>query len=213
MWFLSIALIILLMFPVVNAITYNQEFILEDQETKVNILIDFETKSSFNFYLNLQRDVNNLKIYFDDEIKNFEIIDEEISKSVKIIGSAKEVKINYNSESFLEEIKKSYFTAEVISLFKSNVDIKIVLPEGAVLDKPFLNDLKQTSVYPEADKITTNGKSIIITWNYNAEAGEKFPLFVIYKNNKLSNIYFIIVIIILVLLIIYFLTKKKKEIK
>ncbi len=197
----------LLIINIANA-TYSQEFII-DNEVNVNILINFDNQEAFSFNLELPNDASNLKVLFDNQEKEFQIQNNIVS----IYGSAKEIKINYNSDSYIEKAKKNYFTAEVNSLLNEDFGIKVTLPEGATLDKPFTKNLEETSVYPAADDITTNGKNLIITWNYDASTNEKFPLFVIYNESKFNYLYIIIPLIMIALVLSYLFKKRKKIVK
>jgi len=198
--------IFLLTFSLANAL-YVQEFDLDNK--LVTILIRFDNKENFNFILDLPKDVTKINTLLDNEAKNFELI----NNRVKIFGSAREIEISYNSDSYIEKAKKIYFTTEVISLLNDNLEIKVILPEGATLDKSFSKDLREISAYPTPDDITTNGKNLILTWNYNANANERFPLFIIYNEPRFNYLYIIISLVILILLGYYISKKNKKIIK
>ena len=90
--------------------------------------------------------------------------------------------------------------------------IKIILPEGAALDKSFTNSLEEASVYPKPSKIETNGKNLIVTWNYDSEKNEKFPLFVVY-DNKNFNYFYLIIFLVILIAVIYIVIKKTKKVK
>ena len=209
---LTLLLFLLLIYSV-NAINYEQEFQVINKETNVNILINFDNKQDFNFYLDLPRDVNNVKVFLDNKENNFEVIKSEFGNIVNINGDAKELKINYDSKSYIEQPNKNYFTAEITSLLDSELKIKVILPEGATLDKSFTQDFKETSIYPKPSKVETNGKNLIITWQYNTRKDENYPLFMIYNTKKFNYIYFIIIFIILSILILFKFRRKQVKIK
>src|SRR3989344_3670177 len=171
----------LLFLSLVNADIYEQEFNINNNEADVLIKINFDDLKYYNFNLNLPEDANNLKVLIDDKEKEVSIND----NFAIINGTSRNLTISYSSGEYIENAKKTYFTAEVISLLNEELKIKVILPEGAALDKSFKNNLEEASVYPKPGKIETNGKNLIITWNYDAEKNENFPLFVIYniKNN------------------------------
>ena len=114
----------LLIINIANA-TYSQEFII-DNEVNVNILINFDNQEAFSFNLELPNDASNLKVLFDNQEKEFQIQNNIVS----IYGSAKEIKINYNSDSYIEKAKKNYFTAEVNSLLNEDFGIKVLYQKG-----------------------------------------------------------------------------------
>ena len=204
-------LVFLLLNSLANATIIEQDFEINNRETNVNLLIDFESLNNFNFYLDLPEDVYDLKILLDDEEKEFELITSEFGSIVNINGSAEKLNINYNTRSYIEKTKKYYFTAEVLALFDSDLTIKITLPEGATLDKQF-NNVKETSVYPNPDDIETNGKNIIIIWNYDSNKDETFPFFIIYNVNEFNYLYLILLVIVIIPLT-YFLIKKNKKVR
>ena len=212
---LAYLIFFLLFLQLANAISYEQEFQIFGKETIANIEINFDNKQNFNFYLDLPRDTEEVTVLLDDKEEEFEVIKSSLGNVVNINGDAKQVKINYNSKSFIEQTSKNYFTAELSSLFDSELKIKIILPEGATLDKPFTKDLKETSVYPKPDDITTNGKNLIITWDYDARKDETFPLLIIYNTKNFNYIYLPIIgiIVIIAYLASIRLIKRKKEIK
>ncbi len=205
-------LLLLILITFVNATTYQEEFNIINKQSEINILINFDNKQAFNFYLDIPNDINEVKVLIDNQEKHFEVIKSQFGNTVNLNGNGKEIKINYLTKTYIEETSKNYFTSEITSLLDSNLNIKVNLPEGASLDKSFNNDLKSTSAYPTPDKISTNGKNIIIEWNYNAKKDQKFPLFIIYNIPK-SNYFYLILIIILILALTIFLIKKRSKVE
>ena len=198
----------LLFLSLVNADIYEQEFNINNNEADVLIKINFDDLKYYNFNLNLPEDANNLKVLIDDKEKEVSIND----NFAIINGTSRNLTISYSSGEYIENAKKTYFTAEVVSLLDEKLKIRVILPEGAALDKSFKNNLEEASVYPKPGKIETNGKNLIITWNYDAEKNENFPLFVIYNIKNFNYIYLIISLMILII-IISFVIKKNKKIK
>ena len=205
-----ICFIIFLLLPLVNATDYKQEFYLQDKETNVVINIDYKQEQDFNFYLDLPKDVKEIKVYFDEQEKQFKIKETELNNFVNIFGTAVKIKIKYNSESYIEKSSKNYFTAEVIPLIDGNLEINIILPEGAVLDKPY-TDKGSSSIYPKPNSLETNGKNMIIIWKDEAKSYDPFSLFIVYNYSRFN--YYILIMLILFIAVIYliFNTRKKKE--
>ena len=200
-------IMLFLILQLATAVTYEHEFNIKNNNVDILINIDFDYATNFNFNLNLPDDFNNVKVLLDNDEKIF-----LINNNIAVInGTAKNLKISYFSSEYLESAKKNYFTAEVTSLLDGELQIKVILPEGAVLDKPFKNNLEEASIYPEPDKIETNGKNLIITWNYDTNKNEDFPLFITYNEKKFNYIYLIISLIIIVFAL--FLFRRKKIIK
>ncbi len=210
---LSYLLILLFIFQLAGAAEFKQEFDLKDKETNVIINIDYEKESEFNFYLELPKDAKEIKIYLDDQKKKFNIREAELTNFVNIFGKAENVKIEYLSANYIDRSSKYYFTAEVIPVLDGNLEIKVVLPEGAVLDKPYTAQ-GSSSIYPKPSKLESNGKNLIIIWNEDAKSYESFPLFLVYNYSKF-NYYILLASLILIALIAFFVFKtiKKRKLK
>ena len=95
---------------------------LQDKETNVVINIDYKQEQDFNFYLDLPKDVKEIKVYFDEQEKQFKIKETELNNFVNILGTAVKIRIEYDSESYIEKSSKNYFTAEVIPLIDGNLE-------------------------------------------------------------------------------------------
>lgn len=207
----SYILIFLLSIQIVNAIEYKQEFYLQDKETNVKININYDKESNFDFYLDLPRDVSEIKVYFDDKEKKFQVRKAELINFVNIFGQAKNIQINYNSEYYIEHSSKYYFTAEITPVISGNLEIKVILPEGATLDKPYSNQ-GSNSVYPRPSKLESNGKNLIIIWEETVEAYSPFALFLVYNYQTFNYLYILIglLLIVAILFSIFKIMKKRK---
>ena len=201
------------MFQLANAIDFKQEFYLEDKESKVIININYENETNFNFYLDLPKDVKIIKVYFDDKERKFNIREAELNNFANIFGKAIKVKIEYDSKDYIEHSSKYYFTAEVDPVLDGNLEVKVILPEGATLDKPYTGQ-GSSSIYPKPNKLESNGKNLIITWQEESKSYEPFSLFLVY-NYSTFNYYIILISLFLVALIAFFVFKtvKKRKLK
>lgn len=205
-------LLILIILPLANALEYKQEFYLQEKGTNTIITIDYEKENNFNFYLDFPRDVEDIKVYFDDNEKKFEVRKSELNNFANIFGKAAKVKIEYISNYYIEHSSKYYFTAEVNPAIKGKLEIKVILPESATLDKPY-DEKSLNSIYPKPSKLETNGKNLIITWEKETESYDPFSLFLVYNYSNFN--YGIIISLILLALITFFVFKtiKKRKLK
>ncbi len=201
-------IVFLLLISLANADTYEHEFSIKNNNADISIKINFDSIKNFNFNLDLPKDADDIKVLIDDKEKEFSIN----NNIAAINGTGKNLTISYSSKEYIENAKKTYFTAEVISLLDEELKIKVILPESAVLEKSFKNRLEEASVYPKPSRIETNGRNLIIAWNHDAGKNENFPLFIIYDIKNFNYIYLIIILMVLIA-IIYFATKKNKKIK
>jgi len=197
----------------VNASTYEQEFYLNENKANIVININHEQETRFNFYLDLPKDVKDAKIYLDNQENKFEVRQAELTNFVNVYGKATNIKIEYSSSYYLDHSSKYYFTAEVNPVLDGDLIIKVILPEGATLDRLYHND-NQGSVYPKPSKLETNGKNLIIIWENKAESYKEFPMFLVY-NYKNFNYLILIVSLLMILVIVYliFKTVKKRKLK
>src|SRR3989344_5235802 len=209
---LNYFIVFLFMVQIVDAVEYNQEFNIKEDYADVLINVNYGNESNFNFYLDLPKDVTESKVYFDDKEQKFQIRDSELTKFINIFGKANKIRIEYASSYYIEYSSKYYFTSEINPIITGNLEIKVILPEGATLDKAY-NDRSSSSVYPKPARLETNGKNIIINWNQETKAYSPLALFLVYDINDFN--YYIIIILLLIALIIFFTFKtiKKREIK
>ena len=209
-----IYLIILLLFmQLASASTYKQEFFINENKVDSIININYENETRFNFYLDFPRDVEEIKVYLDYNEKKFLVRNAELNNFANIFGTSSNVRIEYNTNYYLESSSKYYFTADVNPVLNGNLEIKIVLPEGATLDKLY-TEKDSGSVYPKPNKLETNGKNLIIAWNGNAELYKSFSIFLVYNHKTFDYyIFFPALIIILIIAYLIFKTVKKRKLK
>ena len=190
---LGLILISAIFLSMISAATYKAG-IFED---KALIEIDFGDVSNLEFRLPY-----DLRI-FETNIKNYEIIDFEDYKILKVIR-ASDLEISYITNSVIDRTSKrsffifnNYFEEELESLTLS-------LPEGAIL-----GDL----VVPNPNNIITDGKRIILEWkDFSNEEIVVSYSFIKERNN--FWIYLLVVLIILFLAFYLYRTRKfKKQVK
>ncbi len=105
------------------------------------------------------------------------------------------------------------FLADISMPFDvKNLEVKVVLPEEAVLRKPLSEG---GSVFPKADKVETDGLQIFITWTAkDMKLGDSFGAFVLYKSKtEGSQLVYGIIGLLIVIIIILIIIRTKKRIK
>ena len=112
------------------------------------------------------------------------------------------------NSNLIESNSKRYFTLNQRLPQAAEINVKLILPESAVLNTP-------DSAYP-TPVISTDGQHIIIDWSDNLNKGESFSSFVVYKEKSESLFHILISIAaVLIALILAALiisrSKKRKE--
>ncbi len=167
----------------------------------------FDKTTDVDFTISIPEDASALSLYINEDLEEPTITDNKIS-------------LNYNS---VNKIKLSYITKELLgkSTFLVNLknpfdtkelNVKLTLPEGAVLDKP-LKDSLAGSIYPKPDKAETDGKSLIFSWQKVLDKDGELSIFVVYKEKtKIVFLTWVLLVIVLALILFILLRKTKTKI-
>ncbi len=159
------------------------------------------------------------KIYFDYETAiSFDLPSDASSISAKqnytlqedtLITRGKNIEISYLTRESLQKSDEGYYFVDKINFnsdFKE-VSIRLILDEGY-----YINTEK---VFPEPDKITTDGRQIALEWLItNAKTGDDFPIFtIIQTKSSISNtiVWFVVIAIILFVLYLMYVKYLKKS--
>jgi len=148
-----------------------------------------------------------LKIPFDAKVlevnTNYEIKDYNSYKLIKV-NNTENLRIKYITSTLIEKSSRGYFFI-LNKPADENINITLYLPEGAVLV-----DAEESIVIPSADKISTDGRRIVLEWNnFDNE-----QIIVSYEFvNKSSKIYYILIIILVIIftLIYYFQSARFRQ--
>ena len=157
-----------------------------------NILVRHYFDSASELELRLPKDFTVLEI-------NSEYKLEESSKYYLIkINSANNLSIKYITQSMISKSKNRYSFVSRNYLNKMQ-NVRLVLPESAVI-------LEDGLVFPEPDLISSDGRSIILTWNdYNEK-----QIIVDYEFLKDKKfIQYSIILIIIIIFALYLILQRK----
>ncbi|MEK6844868.1 MAG: hypothetical protein AABX44_01295 [Nanoarchaeota archaeon] len=151
--------------------------------------------STSNLELQLPKDFSNLEI-------NSEYKLEEFSKYYLIkINSTDNLYIKYITQSMVDKSKNKYsFVSR--NYLNQMQNIRLVLPESAVL-------LEDGLVFPEPDLISSDGRSVIITWNDYDEN----QIIVDYEFLKDKKIIWYFMILVIILIFVSYLIFQRKIFK
>ncbi len=111
-----------------------------------------------------------------------------------------EEKIKYVSSSLIEKTSQEYFFIVKEKLHKDSL-IKVVLPEGSIIQESSL-------LFPKNYSLFTNGKNIILTWK---NPGEKEIIIQYSFPNKVNLLFYLLLGLVVLLFIFYFYFFKKSQ--
>ncbi|PIU75778.1 hypothetical protein COS75_02540 [Candidatus Pacearchaeota archaeon CG06_land_8_20_14_3_00_35_12] len=183
--------------------SYSAKFIIVDSKTVASYEINLSEAAQVQF--RLPSDAKALDVYIDGNKQ------EVVLSEVLQLSAAKNIKISYVTEKFVEKSKKYYFLTDI--LFPLDIDkfnVELILPQGAVLDTP-------NSAWPAPSEITSDGQHIILKWGSgDLERDDSFAIFVIFNKSSTANLLFIISIIVIFIaaafIFLVFRKKARKEI-
>jgi len=202
--FMNIFLIFILLsnIPDVKADQAKIEFNIAESRTLVTFELTLEKYGEIAF--SLPEDAKAVSAVVDSKQAEVQV------RYNKLRLNGTKFKVEYVTESFIERTRKNYFAASVTSPADASFQARIVLPAGAILDKPGTE-----SIFPKDASISTDGQHITVELIQQAKQGEKLSYLVIYnEQNKNSYVWTIAIIIAIALaLTIFLLIKKKVKIK
>jgi len=119
----------------------------------------------------------------------------------------RDVSIKYITESLIERNKDSFFILDLGELDASMISVQVILPEKSTL-KHSLNSLTP-SIIPKTEKVTTDGRSIIIRWEKDDFQRSK-AILIIYEEAAENSLkyWFFLLIIVVVSFILYIILRR-----
>ena len=187
--FFGIILIFLAFAGTISAVNIETDYYISQEKVLVKHFFD----SASDLELRLPKDFANLEI-------NSEYKLEEFSKYYLIkINSANNLSISYLTQSMIDKSKDRYSFVSRNYLNESQ-NVRLVLPESAIL-------LEEGLIFPEPDLISSDGRSIILTWkDYNEK-----QIIVDYEFLDDNNlIYYLIFGFLTLIFLMYILFERKK---
>lgn len=190
-------LLFILLLPVVDAQELNLNYNIEYNK----VLTSYKFTNTPQLNLKLPSDYSALSYYIDQKQATPNIIN-----NILTIPSAKEIELNFLTKNPLEYSGSNTLFLTDINLKNIQANIKLTLPENAILSKP----IDQGSVFPSNAEITTDGQKITLTWNTHLQ-DESFSIFIIFKEKK--TYWQAIILLIIIIAILAYLLRKKPKIK
>jgi uncharacterized membrane protein len=153
----------------------------------------------------IQTDQPSIQLNLPEDAKISEISETNYSLKDGILISSVSpgnLKLSYFTDMLIEKTSKSYFTSEFKFPVSEKINVRLILPEGSVIDSAF-----------PTPEFTSDGKHIILSWNPQLKEKEGFPVFVIYKEASQIIWPWFIALIIASIAIAIFLKRKKQRAK
>ncbi|MFP4116820.1 MAG: helix-turn-helix transcriptional regulator [Candidatus Aenigmatarchaeota archaeon] len=157
-------------------------------------------------------DTYNIRTRIDGDPTTFDLVDED-NKRIMVLDieeSAETASLEYESSEPVDEGSPSYFVYGFRTDRRTeNVDIKLVLPEGAVLSGSL--DSTTPPVNPQPEEVTTTGKRLVIRWHEeDFEPEDTFSMFVSYEEDSFNWLYLLPLLALGVIAALFFYYRKKR---
>lgn len=202
--------LVLILQPVLgySIASYNTSFDIIDNKVMATLSFEFEEEVSDVFIIALPAKYEKLEVYLDDKSVEPSFDDNTLSLNLE---SIKSLTLKYETSEYLD--KSSFLLDMVLPHDTSNLEIKLILPEGFVLREQLEeDDVQAGSIYPKPDKATTDGRSMIFLWRWeNLGKGHEIPVYVRYKKSAGLMSYALPVILSLLLLALILVLLKKSR--
>lgn len=204
-----------LMISAVSAIDvsdYNLTFNLVDDKAVVEIDVSLKENSTEMVEFSLPTDYKGLSVYVGGEAVT-SLVEENVLK-VDLNGSS-QVSFNYVTKEFVDN---SNFLMDMTLAFDVEAfEIKLVLPEGATLEKPIGDEgMGSGSIYPKPTGTGTDGKSLIFYWqSTDVKKGSELAIFtqIQPKRSSLWVVIPAVLAFVLAAILVIIFAKKKPESK
>jgi len=190
--------------------TYGTSYTIAFNKAVVETNMEFKGEFTGKIVLTAPVDSAGSSVYINEFLTDNTIKDGKLSLDLE---SAESLKFNYVTK---EPIDGSSFIFDIVVPYDSdNVQIRLTLPEGAVLAKPISKTAGSGSVFPKPDEMTTDGRSIILVWErQDLKKGAEFPIYVKYENKSslLPITLFFIALVAFAVAFIFFIKRKSKTV-
>jgi len=145
-----------------------------------------------------------LEITLPSKYESLEVLNEYILSNGNIIVDDQEIGFSFINPEAIDKGRNYYLTKKIApGVNLNNLTISLILDEGFVVSK---------DVYPKADLIGSDGRRIIIEWQFKDLSEEdSVPIFVIIESVKSSSYILIILILIIIAIASYFAYPLLKE--
>ena len=192
--------------------TYHATFNIIDTKLVVEVDIVFNAPIISNFEFELPEDYQALSVYIDGNPLPVDLEDNILK--LQLYRNSK-ISFNYVTQEFID--KTNFLMNMKLDFDADNLEIKLILPEGASLKKPIKEgDITSGSIFPKPARATTDGRSLIFYWEEeNMKQGDEISIFtqIELKQAPLGLILLLVAVILIVTGALIYTHKKKPKTK
>jgi len=176
---------------------YNAVYNLVDDKAVVEIEIVFSEEFTGEFNLSLPEDYTALTVYLDD-------LQAEFTGELENVTF---LRYNYVTQDVID--KTNFLMNMQVDQNIKYLEIKLVLPAGALLKKPLHK--QGGSIYPKPTERDTDGRSLIFIWeDEDLRPGDEIAMFAQIEPKKDYSGWIALIVILLILFpVIYFAYPRK----
>ena len=198
-WGILGSILVLILLGFASANSYNARFSQVETKTLVEMQINLDNESAV--FIPIPKDAAGISCSAPYEILGSQIY-----------TSGKNIELSYTTSSYIEKTNGKYYFVNnfAFPINSGSGKIKLILDQGFVVN--------QEDIFPPASEINSDGKRIIIIWNYNNKtSGDNIPLFVTFASSKYDWNYILIILVIIFAFalivwgVYYFIKFKKKK--
>lgn len=192
--------------------SYDVKFSIAYGSAVVETEMVFNEQVSGSFAINLPEDAQGISFYLDDISYKAGI---EKGRITAKLNSTKKIRIEYVTKELLD---KSEFIVSLRMPYDAEaLKVSLVLPEDAVLERPLPeSDIDTSPAYPIPSKVTTDGRQIMLLWEYaGLKAGDEKSFFVKFRE-KTSYAWLILVMALIIVVLVsglLYLYKRKPRVE
>lgn len=183
--------------------SYDVQYNIVDSKVVVQTILTASQTAIIN--LPVPPDAETIELYLNNIKTNATIED---SSLLLYLNKNDQVKLGYITKEFID--KSNFLLNLPIEYDTKSLKITLVLPEEVVLKKP----IKDTtgSIYPRPDQATTDGRSLIFTWERNdVKQGDEIAIFAMYKTRRDYIPVIAVIVIVFLIILLYILRKVPKK--
>ena len=182
--------------------TYNSVFNLVDDKAVVEVEIVLSNVTTGNFTIELPEDYAAISVYLDKE--QIDPLIENGSMSLQLANNT-EIRFNYVTQDVID--KTNFLVNLKLDYDIGNLEITLILPEGAMLKKPIKK--QGGSIYPKPTETSTDGRSLVFVWEQqDLKQGDEMAIFAQIEPKQTNNLLILLVVIAGFVIGAYIYTKK-----
>ncbi len=170
---------------------YTATYNLVDDKAVVEVDIILNDKTTENITIELPEDYTALSLYLDDE-QTDPLVENGIMQLQ--LANNTEISFNYVTQDVID--KTNFLMNLKLDYDIGDLEITLVLPEGAMLKKP-IKKRQGGSIYPKPTETSTDGRSLVFVWKQqDLKQGDEMAIFTQIEPKQTNNWLILLIAII-----------------